>query len=162
MSRYENPEENLDPFPDSHDWLDEWRDESRLSPEDAHAMLIQTFAERLAAYREEGTDSTLWVVPFHYTHEDAEDQYHPIGALWIPDRDTQEMVNHAGHLVHYALIIDMESATLGTGIKLPGLQIYSHIDLSGDVPQIAARGSLLVLHRPMREQVERDFAVQLY
>ncbi len=142
------------------DWLDEWEQEQKLSPEDAHVMLTRTFAERLDAWRRTHPDEDSWIIPFHYEHEDLKDaeRLQVKGGLWIPPEEIQGVINRFGSYIHMSAVIDMESALYGTGIDVAPLSQCSRLDLSGEVP-VAFVPSYHTVSSVLREQVQHDFGV---
>lgn len=139
------------------EWLDEWKAEQKLTPESAHEMLRAEFGERLANWRTAHPTDNSWVIPFHYTHEDA-DNLKPIGGLWIPSDGIQEVINNTDAYIHASATMGMECDLFGTGIDVASLSRPSRLDLQSDVPKINTDRYSLV-GSMLREQVEKDFNV---
>ncbi len=139
------------------EWLDEWLDEQRLTPEAAHEMLRTTFGERLAEWRKAHPTENSWVIPFHYKHEDAP-SLDPLGALWIPSDGIQMVINSTGSIIHASATFEMEQELFPTGIGNASIFLPYPMDLTGNVPVASVNRYSLVASR-LKEQVEKDFGV---
>lgn len=138
-------------------WLDEWADERKLTPRDAHNMLRTKFSERLAIWREAHPTKDSWVIPFYYTHEEA-DSLDPTGALWIPSDDIQNVIDRVGRYIHASAVWEMEQELFATGIVVGSVSGPNWLDLQDIVPTVKISRDLLV-GSLLREQVEKDFSV---
>lgn len=119
--------------------------------------LQNTFKQQLGEWTAQNPADNSWVVPFYYysRHE----AHRQIGGLWILAKDTQASVNYAGHLIHYALLQDMENGVNEFGLQLPALSsFYSKIIFENAEPTIYVGD---MFSSSVRAQVEIDFDVRL-
>lgn len=153
------------PRPDSPseipDWLDEWAREQRLGVEETQTWLRDTFRRRYEQYTQEHPGRQPWVVPFYYQHVDSVDEELFVGAVWLPDNDTQALVDDVGVLIHHALVMDMEDSVKPVGARLSSLFLSSRLRLVGDTLTVYTGYDYVFTQPEVQEQVLRDFGVQI-
>lgn len=141
------------------DWLVEWNRERTKSPEEIHKFLVATFTERVAYWRSLSEHARPYVLPFWYEGQD-DDDYSLVGGLWIPDADSQKVVEMVGHnFIHYVLDDDLETTALHMGLTLNPPFHRKRLDLSEKTPRLDSY-NMALFTGSLREQVETDYGVR--